>query len=93
MTATVAKGVLAKMVQTGQDPDEIIASEGLSQAIDETEILRACREVIEKNPENVAKYRSGNEGVFKFFVGQVMRATRGQASPQVVNETLRRLLS
>jgi aspartyl-tRNA(Asn)/glutamyl-tRNA(Gln) amidotransferase subunit B len=40
----------------------------------------------------VASYKSGNEGVFKFFVGQVMRATRGQADPQAVNETLRRLL-
>ena len=57
------------------------------------EIERVCREVIEKNPDNVAKFRGGNEGVFKFFVGQVMRATRGQADPQAVNDTLRRLLA
>ena len=50
-------------------------------------------EVIEKNRENVAKYRAGNEGVFNFFVGQVMRATRGQANPQIVNEVLQRLLA
>jgi aspartyl-tRNA(Asn)/glutamyl-tRNA(Gln) amidotransferase subunit B len=93
VTAAVAKGVLGRMVETGKDPDEIIASEGLSQTINESEIVRACREVIEKNPENVAKYKAGNEGVFKFFVGQVMRATRGQANPQAVNEVLRRLLS
>ena len=48
--------------------------------------------MIDKNADNVAKYRAGNEGVFKFFVGQVMRASRGQANPQVVNETLKRLL-
>jgi Asp-tRNA(Asn)/Glu-tRNA(Gln) amidotransferase B subunit len=48
--------------------------------------------VIEKNPDQAAKFRAGNEGVFKFFVGQVMRATRGQASPQAVNDILRRLL-
>ncbi len=45
------------------------------------------------NPDNVAKYLAGNEGVFKFFVGQVMRASRGQANPQTVNDTLKRLLS
>jgi Asp-tRNA(Asn)/Glu-tRNA(Gln) amidotransferase B subunit len=49
--------------------------------------------VIEKTPDNAAKYRAGNEGVFKFFVGQVMRASRGQANPQTVNDTLKRLLS
>jgi Asp-tRNA(Asn)/Glu-tRNA(Gln) amidotransferase B subunit len=49
--------------------------------------------VIEKSPENVAKFKSGNEGVFKFFVGQVMRATKGQANPQVVNDIVRKILS
>jgi Asp-tRNA(Asn)/Glu-tRNA(Gln) amidotransferase B subunit len=48
--------------------------------------------VVEKYPENVAKYRAGNEGVFKFFVGQVMRASRGQANPQIVNDALKKLL-
>ena len=48
--------------------------------------------VVAKSPDNVAKYRSGNEGVFKFFVGQVMRETRGQANPQMVNETLKDVL-
>ena len=54
---------------------------------------KAAREVIAKYPENVAKFKSGNEGVFKFFVGQVMKATRGQANPQSVNDILRKLLS
>ena len=64
----------------------------MSQIQDSSEIERLCREVVEKNPDNVAKYRAGNEGVFKFFVGQVMNASRGQANPQIVNETLKRLL-
>src|SRR6267143_2033561 len=72
---------------------EIIAAEGFSQISDTGEIERWCREVIEKNPDNVTKYLAGNEGVFKFFVGQVMRASRGQANPQTVNDTLKRLLS
>ena len=54
--------------------------------------MRQKRIAVEKNPDNVAKYRGGNEGVFKFFVGQVMKASRGQANPQLVNDTLKRLL-
>jgi glutaminyl-tRNA synthetase len=61
--------------------------------VSESSIERAAREVIAKNPDNVAKFKSGNEGVFKFFVGQVMRATKGQANPQAVNEIVRKVLA
>jgi aspartyl-tRNA(Asn)/glutamyl-tRNA(Gln) amidotransferase subunit B len=93
ITAASGKKVFARMYETGQPPAAIIAAEGLGQISDTGEIERVCREVVEKNPENAAKYRAGNEGVFKFFVGQVMRVTRGQANPQQVNEILKRLLS
>jgi len=93
ITATSAKKVLETMYTTGRSAQEIIVAEGLTQVSDTGEIERWCREVIEKNPENLAKYRAGNEGVFKFFVGQVMRASRGQANPQTVNDTLKRLLA
>ena len=92
ITGASGKKVFATMFETGQPARSIIAAEGLSQITDAGEIEQACREVIEKNPDNVAKYRAGNEAVFKFFVGQVMRATRGQANPQLVNDTLKRLL-
>jgi aspartyl-tRNA(Asn)/glutamyl-tRNA(Gln) amidotransferase subunit B len=81
------------MFETGGAAEQIIAAEGLTQISDTSEIERMAREIIEKHPENVAKYKSGNEGVFKFFVGQVMRASRGQANPQLVNDILKRLLS
>jgi aspartyl-tRNA(Asn)/glutamyl-tRNA(Gln) amidotransferase subunit B len=93
INATTGKKVFARMFETGKPAAEIIAAEGFSQVSDTGEIERWCREVIEKNPDNAAKYRSGNEGVFKFFVGQVMKASRGQANPQTVNDTLKRLLS
>ncbi|MBZ5662352.1 MAG: Asp-tRNA(Asn)/Glu-tRNA(Gln) amidotransferase subunit GatB [Acidobacteriia bacterium] len=93
INAATGKKVFARMFETGRPAAEIIAAEGFSQVSDTGEIERWCREVIEKNPDNVAKYRAGNEGVFKFFVGQVMRASRGQANPQTVNDTLKRLLS
>ncbi len=92
ITAASGKKVFEKMFSTGQPARLIVESEGMLQMSDTGEIELCCKEVIEKYPENVARYRAGNEGVFKFFVGQVMRATRGQANPQVVNQTLKRLL-
>lgn len=93
ITAASGKKVFAKMFETGKAAAEIIAAEGLAQITDTSAIEKAARDVIAKSPDNVAKYRTGNEGVFKFFVGQVMRETRGQANPQAVNEILKRLLA
>jgi aspartyl-tRNA(Asn)/glutamyl-tRNA(Gln) amidotransferase subunit B len=93
INAASGKKVFARMFESGNPAAEIIAAEGFAQVSDAGEIERWAREVIEKNPDNVAKYRAGNEGLFKFFVGQVMRASRGQANPQTVNDTLKRLLS
>src|SRR5579863_4507938 len=93
ITAAVGKKVFATMFDTGRSPADIVAAEGLGSQVGDSAIEQAAREVIEKNPDNVAKFKSGNEGVFKFFVGQVMRATRGQANPQAVNDILRKLLS
>jgi len=92
ITGTVGKKVFATMFESGRTAAEIVAAEGLSAQVSDAAIEQAAREVIAKNPDNVAKYKSGNEGVFKFLVGQVMKATRGQANPQTVNDTLRRLL-
>jgi aspartyl-tRNA(Asn)/glutamyl-tRNA(Gln) amidotransferase subunit B len=93
ITGASGKKVFATMFETGKSAEEVISAQGLSQIQDAGEIERLCREVVEKNPENVAKYRAGNEGVFKSFVGQVMKASRGRANPQVVNEILKRLLA
>src|SRR2546426_5181899 len=93
ITGAVAKKVFATMFESGRAASEIVAAEGLGAQVSENTIEQAAREVIAKNPDNVAKYKSGNEGVFHFFVGQVMRATHGQANPQAVNDILRRLLS
>ena len=70
-----------------------MAAEGLGAQVTDSAIEQAARELIQKNPDNVAKFKSGNEGVFKFFVGQVMKATKGQANPQAVNEIVRKLLT
>jgi aspartyl-tRNA(Asn)/glutamyl-tRNA(Gln) amidotransferase subunit B len=93
ITGNVGKKVFATMFESGRSAAEIVAAEGLGAQVSESAIEAAARDVIAKNPDNVAKYKSGNEGVFKFFVGQVMRATRGQANPQSVNDILLKLLS
>jgi aspartyl-tRNA(Asn)/glutamyl-tRNA(Gln) amidotransferase subunit B len=93
ITAASGKKVFATMFETGKRAAEIIAAEGLSQITDTSAIEKIAREVVAKSPDNVAKYRAGNEGVFKFFVGQVMRETRGQANPQAVNEIVKRVLA
>jgi aspartyl-tRNA(Asn)/glutamyl-tRNA(Gln) amidotransferase subunit B len=93
ITAAVGKKVFATMFESGRSAADIVAAEGLGAQVSEPAIEQAAREIIDKNPENVAKFKSGNEGVFKFFVGQVMRVTKGQANPQAVNDILRKLLA
>jgi aspartyl-tRNA(Asn)/glutamyl-tRNA(Gln) amidotransferase subunit B len=92
ITGSTGKKVFARMFDSGKTPAEIIAAEGYSQISDTGAIERVARAIVAKNPENLAKYKDGNEGVLKFFVGQVMREMRGQANPQAVNEILKRIL-
>jgi len=92
ITTAVAKKVFAKMFEDGRSATKIVEAENLGAQVSSDSLEQIAREVIERNPENVAKYKSGNEGVFKFFVGQVIKATRGQANPQAVNEILKKLL-
>jgi aspartyl-tRNA(Asn)/glutamyl-tRNA(Gln) amidotransferase subunit B len=93
ITAAIGKKVFATMFETGRSAADIVAAEGLGAAVRDDAIEHAAREVIARNPDNVAKFKAGNEGVFKFFVGQVMKATKGQANPQLVNDIVRKLLS
>jgi aspartyl-tRNA(Asn)/glutamyl-tRNA(Gln) amidotransferase subunit B len=93
ITGAIGKRVFATMFETGRSAADIVAAEGLGAQVTDATIEQAAREIIARNPDNVTKFKSGNEGVFKFFVGQVMKATKGQANPQVINDTLRKLLS
>ncbi|MFY9753421.1 MAG: Asp-tRNA(Asn)/Glu-tRNA(Gln) amidotransferase subunit GatB [Candidatus Acidiferrales bacterium] len=93
ITAASGKKVFATMFETGKGAAEIVAAEGMAQISDSGAIEAVARAVVAKSPDNAAKFRAGNEGVFKFFVGQVMRETKGQANPQMVNEALRRVLA
>ena len=84
-----AKDVLVEMFKTGKGAEAIVAEQGLVQVSDTGEIDALIDEVMLANPEQVAGYRSGKEALLGFFVGQVIKASRGKANPKIVNERLR----
>jgi len=90
-TAT-AKAVLEEMFQTGKPAKEIIDQKGLSQITDAREIEVAVSQAIDANPQAVADFKRGKDTALKFLVGQVMRATRGRANPQLANGLLKKKL-
>ena len=89
-----AKELYAKTKERGLEasPNALIAELGMSQVTDPGAIEAAVKEVMAANAKQVEQYRGGKTGVFGFFVGQVMKATKGSANPQLVNDTLKRLL-
>jgi len=93
INAATAKLVLEKMYNTGEDPDEIITQQGLSQISDTQQLKETVSQVITANTQAVADYRTGKEQALKFLVGQVMKATRGRAEPRLVNELLKEKLA
>ena len=93
ISSTGAREVFDEAFSSGKSPAAIVQEKGLAQIGDEGAITAAAQEVIAQNAEAAAKYRAGNEKVMSFLVGQVMKASRGRANPQVVQEVLRRLLS
>ena len=88
----IAKKVFATMVDSGKSAQAIIDEEGLAQVTDVGAIEDEVRRVLEANPSQVEQYKGGKTSVLGFFVGQIMKATKGAANPKVVNETLKRLL-
>lgn len=87
-----AKEVLAEMFASGKSASDVIAAKGFEQVSDSAAIEKIVDEVIAANEANVAAYRGGNEKLFGFFVGQVMKASQGKANPKVVNEILKQKL-
>ncbi len=83
------KDVLVEMFKTGKAAQAIIEEQGLVQLSDTGEIDGLIDSVIAANPDALASYRSGKEALFGFFVGQVIKASKGKANPKVVNERLR----
>jgi aspartyl-tRNA(Asn)/glutamyl-tRNA(Gln) amidotransferase subunit B len=93
ISTKIAKTVFEEMYRTGGDAGSIVKEKGLTQISDEGAILKAVEETLSNNPEEVERYRAGDEKLMGFFVGQVMKLTKGKANPRAVNEAIRKKLS
>jgi aspartyl-tRNA(Asn)/glutamyl-tRNA(Gln) amidotransferase subunit B len=92
ISGKMAKELLPELIATGRPPEELIREKGLVQISDEGPIREIVRRVVSENPGQAATYRAGKAATFGWFVGQVMKATHGTASPAVVNRLLKELL-
>jgi len=88
ISGKMAKRVFEEMFDTGKEPDVIIKEKGMVQISDESTLLKIIEEVMTANAGVVEDYRSGKKKALGFLVGQVMKATRGQANPAIVNKLL-----
>jgi len=88
ISGKTAKGVFEKIFTTGKDAATIVKEEGLVQISDEGQIEQAIDQVIQKHPNEVERFKKGEQKLMGFFVGQVMKATRGKANPALVNQII-----
>ncbi len=88
-----AKDVFAEMAATGKSPDDIIKEKGLEQVSDAGAIEQLVAEVVAANPKQFEQYKAGKESLFGFFVGAVMKASKGTANPKLVNDVLKQKLN
>jgi len=93
ISGKMGKEILVEMFATGKTARQIIAEQGLEQIQDTDMIAAVAREIIAANPKQAEQYRKGKTATMGWFVGQVMKATRGQANPQLVQEVLKKELS
>ncbi len=92
ISTKIAKQVFEEISQSGEEPTKIVKEKGLKQISDPTVIKEMIDEVIAQNRENVKKYRAGNQKLFGFFVGQVLKKSGGKANPKMVNQLVREVL-
>ena len=89
ISAQIAKNVLEDMYNSGKSANEIVAGKGLMQITDPSIIENLIDKILKLNAEQVEQYKNGKEKVFGFLVGQVMKETKGQANPILVNKLLK----
>jgi aspartyl-tRNA(Asn)/glutamyl-tRNA(Gln) amidotransferase subunit B len=92
ISGKIGKQIFPELFRTGADPEEFVRSKGLVQISDTSELEAAVDQVLAENPAEVEGYRAGKTKLMGFFVGQIMRRTKGQANPALVNEILKKKL-
>jgi len=93
ISGRIARDVFSEMCETSKDPADVVEAKGLKQVSDFGELEELIDQVIANGSVQVEQYKSGNEKIIGWFVGQVMQVTKGQANPQMVNQILRKKLS
>ncbi len=93
ISGKIAKTVFEEMYRTGKDAAVIVNEKGLLQISDSSEIEKAVDDVLARSLKEIERYRAGDEKLLGFFVGQVMKVTKGKANPQMLNELLKKKLS
>ena len=89
ISGKIAKDVFEKMQENNNDPQHIVEKEGLTQQSDPKKLEKIISEVLSKNQEKATQYKSGKVKLFGYFVGEVMKVSRGKANPQLVNAILK----
>ena len=89
ISGKIAKDVFEKMQIGDKDPKQIVEKEGLLQQSDPKELEKIIGDVLSKNQDKVSQYKSGKEKLFGYFVGEVMKISKGKANPQLVNQILK----
>ncbi|MEC1720005.1 Asp-tRNA(Asn)/Glu-tRNA(Gln) amidotransferase subunit GatB [Schinkia azotoformans] len=88
ISSKIAKDIFKELVENGGDPETVVEEKGLVQISDEGELRGIVAEVVASNPKVIEDYKSGNKKATGFFVGQIMKATKGKANPQMVNQLI-----
>ena len=88
ISSKIAKTVFKELVENGGNPEEIVKAKGLEQISDEGALLKIITEALDNNPKSIEDYKAGQKKATGFLVGQIMKATKGQANPQLVNKLL-----
>jgi aspartyl-tRNA(Asn)/glutamyl-tRNA(Gln) amidotransferase subunit B len=92
ISSKIAKTVFDEMAQTGSPPKKIVAAKGLVQVTDESTIKALVLKILQQCSTEVKDYKNGKTKLFGFFVGQVMKETKGKANPKIVNDVLKKVL-
>ncbi|MGG5252467.1 Asp-tRNA(Asn)/Glu-tRNA(Gln) amidotransferase subunit GatB [Neobacillus sp. SM06] len=88
ISSKIAKTVFKELIEHGGDAEQIVKEKGLVQISDESALLKIATEIIDANPQSVEDFKNGKAKAIGFLVGQMMKATKGQANPQMVNKIL-----
>ena len=92
ISGKIAKKVFEIMIETGEEPSQIIKEKGLKQQSNPKELEKIITKVLQNNSEKVSEYKSGKEKLYGFFVGEIMKISSGKANPKLVNDILKEKL-